>query len=330
MKRELINDKAYIRLMPNSPGTLNRAFKPVTGIDNIGDAHKTEHDCDIVSQHVTYKQVAEGLWYIKSRYKFPYDTELVIDADEEVPYYEMEYFFVQAGKVSLSIDNDVVLNQQMIFSNNSRVHSWHIEKYTVVTSYKFLFTKKFLESNFFINDPVLQESIPGDILNYRIPFYARTIQEVEVGLVKELDAIPGGDNVSFLQTVSTRSCIVQMLKIFFEEQLSDKIRLYGNADMFIGVLSMMQGHINKEFPGLEKLSVIANMSVSSFKRKFNECFDTTPESYFRKLQMDAAEKVLKKPGSNLKDIAHQFGFANAQNFSTAFKKIKGYQPGKSV
>ena len=123
---------------------------------------------------------------------------------------------------------------------------------------------------------------------------------------------------------------MQLLQIFFKEQLLSGIAPETDSSVFINVLSLLQQHTRKPFPGVEKLATAANMSVSSFKRKFTERFKTTPESYFRKMQMDEAEKLLKKPNSNIKEVAHHFGFASPQNFRTAFKKIKGYLPGKAV
>ena len=168
MKSELIDNKAYISLSPNSPGELFHILNNIPGVQTFSqEIKKIEHNLEIAAIYAIYKQVDEGLWYIKSKYDFHFATELVINADEAEPYYEMEYFLLEDGKLSLSAGEAVSLKNKMMFSNSSKALKLHMDKGTCVTSYKFLFTKKFLDRNFYLNDPVLQESIPGGILNFK-------------------------------------------------------------------------------------------------------------------------------------------------------------------
>lgn len=329
MKTTLICGKAHIHLNPNSPGDLFHILNNTHGIKAFcQEIKKIEQNSRVASMHATYKQIVEGLWYIKSKYEFHYDSEINISVDDAEPYYEIEYFVMEKGQ--LAFDNaGTALKNQMMFSNSSKSLTWYTKKATCLSSYKFLLTKKFIQNNFNVLDADLEASMAGGVINFNNSLFRRTISDEEKEVLKTLDNLPEQDTEKFLYTIAARSCCIQLLHLFFHSQLA-RSAATTNGEVFTKPLGLMQDCICKEFPGTEKLAAAANMSVSSFKRKFREHFDTTPESYFRKLQMDAAEKNLKSSSVNIKAIAHQFGFANAQNFRNTFKKVKGYAPGATI
>ena len=78
---------------------------------------------------------------------------------------------------------------------------------------------------------------------------------------------------------------------------------------------------------IEELAFLSNMSLSSFKRKFNEVYQTSPGQYFIKTRMEKAKKELlnnKRPS----DFFYELGYENLSSFSHEFKKYFGMSPKK--
>lgn len=78
---------------------------------------------------------------------------------------------------------------------------------------------------------------------------------------------------------------------------------------------------------LEEFAFLSNMSLSSFKRKFNEVYQTSPRQYFIQTRMEKAKKELlnnKRPS----DFFYELGYENLSSFSHEFKKYFGMSPKK--
>ncbi|MDR2206432.1 MAG: AraC family transcriptional regulator [Flavobacteriaceae bacterium] len=76
---------------------------------------------------------------------------------------------------------------------------------------------------------------------------------------------------------------------------------------------------------VKELAFLSNMSVSSFKRKFSEIYQTSPRKYFIKERMEKAKRELlnhKKPS----DFFYDLGYENLSSFSNEFKKYFGASP----
>lgn len=74
-----------------------------------------------------------------------------------------------------------------------------------------------------------------------------------------------------------------------------------------------------------ELAFLCNMSLSTFKRKFNEAFNTTPRQYFIEHRMRKAAALLKE-NKRPSDIYTELGYEGLPAFSTEFKKYFGVSP----
>lgn len=84
---------------------------------------------------------------------------------------------------------------------------------------------------------------------------------------------------------------------------------------------------NNLYQPLSVEELASNMSLSSFKRKFNEVYQTSPRQYFIKTRMEQAKKELlnnKRPS----DFFYALGYENLSSFSREFKKYFGMSPKK--
>ena len=91
--------------------------------------------------------------------------------------------------------------------------------------------------------------------------------------------------------------------------------------------SLVQVVQNHKFKNLnsEELAFLCNMSLSTFKRKFQDIYNTSPRKYVISERMKIAERMLRnqrKPS----EIYFELGYENLSSFSSQFKKHFGMAP----
>lgn len=77
---------------------------------------------------------------------------------------------------------------------------------------------------------------------------------------------------------------------------------------------------------IDELAALCHLSVSSFKRKFNEAFGESPKKYIAKKKVEKAAELLKVHDQRISDIAYEVGFDSLATFNRNFSKIYGKSP----
>lgn len=77
---------------------------------------------------------------------------------------------------------------------------------------------------------------------------------------------------------------------------------------------------------LPELSELASMSVSTFKRKFTEVYDTSPAAYIKDKKLEKAKELLLVSEVPMSNVAFDSGFNDVAHFSRSFKKKFGVSP----
>ena len=77
---------------------------------------------------------------------------------------------------------------------------------------------------------------------------------------------------------------------------------------------------------LEELARLCHLSISSFKRKFQETFNTSPKKYLSKKKVEKAAALLKEDSSRVSDIAYEVGFDSLATFNRNFYTIYRKSP----
>lgn len=81
-----------------------------------------------------------------------------------------------------------------------------------------------------------------------------------------------------------------------------------------------------EAMSIEDIAFLCNMSISTFKRHFEENYNQTPGKWFKTQKLRKAKEILQS-GEFLPSELHKgFGYENLSNFSAAFKKEFGINP----
>ena len=77
---------------------------------------------------------------------------------------------------------------------------------------------------------------------------------------------------------------------------------------------------------VKELSFLSNMSVSTFKRKFEKHFHSSPSKWFQEKRLEHSAFLLKNKSKMPSDIFEEIGYENLSSFILAFKMKFGVTP----
>ncbi len=77
---------------------------------------------------------------------------------------------------------------------------------------------------------------------------------------------------------------------------------------------------------LDELARLCHLSISSFKRKFKETYNDSPQKYIVRKKVEKAAALLKTDGSRVSDIAYDVGFDSLATFNRNFTATYGKSP----
>lgn len=88
-------------------------------------------------------------------------------------------------------------------------------------------------------------------------------------------------------------------------------------------------HIHSNLPSpmsVDDLSLLANMSPSSFHRAFNQVTASSPIQYIKKLRLARARDLIAQQQLRVSEAAVEVGYESATQFSREFKRYYGSSP----
>lgn len=88
---------------------------------------------------------------------------------------------------------------------------------------------------------------------------------------------------------------------------------------------LVEAYIEKT-DSIEHLAMVTNCSVSTFKRRFNQYFETTPAKYRQDLKLAKVAEQLKTSDESISSIAYDCGFTSPEHLTRLFKQKYGCSP----
>lgn len=85
---------------------------------------------------------------------------------------------------------------------------------------------------------------------------------------------------------------------------------------------VVQSHLLSNL-SIEELADLSGLSLSSFKRKFKEVYQSPPAKYFSTMKMEKAEELLKISNFSINEICFKVGYEFPTAFAKAFKRKNG-------
>lgn len=77
---------------------------------------------------------------------------------------------------------------------------------------------------------------------------------------------------------------------------------------------------------IDELARLCHLSISSFKRKFKESFNSSPKKYISQKKVEKAASLLKTADLRISDIAYDVGFESLATFNRNFSAAYGKSP----
>ena len=91
------------------------------------------------------------------------------------------------------------------------------------------------------------------------------------------------------------------------------------------VVAAMQDHIGDPL-SLQQLALIAGISARQLNRIFVQILGVSAMTYYRRLRLDIAQRLVRGSAMSVAAIAEATGFSNAAHFSTAYATHIGRRP----
>lgn len=127
-----------------------------------------------------------------------------------------------------------------------------------------------------------------------------------------------------------------LLELKFKELLFHILSNPENAKLLAYISSISDQHKPPLYEIMEanyhfNLSVaefarLAQRSVTTFKRDFQEYYHTTPGKWLTRKRVDYGKLLLETSNKNIKEITYDSGFENTTHFSRVFKESYGLSP----
>jgi AraC-like DNA-binding protein len=258
-------------------------------------------------------------------------NDLNIDSKSEVQIFDYHV-------TNSSIKNKVMLNKN-VFSfllegtkeliTQDKATIINNDVFLLIKSGNCLMTENLSETNvyrsvlFFFNDDILlkllqKNKLPKTVNSSSKPYEIFQYDDYIHHFVKSLIKIKEYDN-------SLQSSLLQSK---FEEILI--YLLHRNGPEFLNNILTYQGTQSRHFTAviesnklnnltIQELSFLCNMSISTFKRNFEQHYQTSPIKWFQEKRLEYSAYLLSIKKKRPIDIYSQIGFESLSSFTQAFK-----------
>lgn len=92
-----------------------------------------------------------------------------------------------------------------------------------------------------------------------------------------------------------------------------------------GAVDFIHQYFHQTIP-VAKLAEVANMSITTFSRRFKAHTGQSPGNYLIRTRLEKARKLIRSSKESITDIALQCGFSNTAHMTSLFKRHYGIPP----
>lgn len=121
-----------------------------------------------------------------------------------------------------------------------------------------------------------------------------------------------------------KELVYRLLSAIFEEEVSFEASKPKYTNIIPGVLMLRRRYL--ENISISEFAAACNISVSSFRALFAECYGMAPVQYRNKLRIKRAVELLEDGNLTVAEVAAESGFENAGYFCRFYKSVIGETP----
>lgn len=149
-----------------------------------------------------------------------------------------------------------------------------------------------------------------------------TLLEAVIRFVRLLDQ---PNDISMLAPLIKKEIIYRLLQ-GKQGAILKQMALEGSTHSLInGAIKYILHHYSHSFR-IEDLAETANLSVSSFHRKFKEMTAMSPIQFQKQLRLQEARRLLFTESTDAADIAFRIGYESPSQFSREYSRMFGFPP----
>lgn len=273
-----------------------------------------------------YEEIETDLWIMFTEVDFKANVQTkAIYSNEKSDYYYLIFTNYQ-NSLGLEMrinDSFIPNNSWVLYQPNAQIEGFH-NKGTKGLVFDFAFSENWIKDNILgTNSPYkllfdgLRTSSKGCII--------QNIPEAEM-LIKEVWQCLAKKEGTFNSKLQLKIYTHQILNIFFSKILHQKPNTATNAiskkdqETLKKIENYLMQNLKGEFPGIEFLSDLVNISPSKLKADFRLVYGKTIFQFFKEKQMELAFQLLKYSDTQIKNIASTFGYENTSKFAVSFRK----------
>ena len=236
-------------------------------------------------------------------------------------------FGIEGKKFFHSLEDDTVLNKnEVIF----------LKKGQYLTTEKIIEKKSFKSIMFFFNNDMLLDFFKKNAkyfinTNFRTTgksYFKFNESPILVGYINSL--LPYFEQESRLSEPLFNLKLEELLinLVLHDRQSTFKTFLANiNNVKSYNLTEVMEKNFTRNLR-IEDFAYLNHMSISSFKRQFEQTFCSTPAKWLREKRMEKAEYMLQISNKNINEVAMEVGFESTSHFIQVFKSFYGMTPKK--
>ena len=189
-------------------------------------------------------------------------------------------------------------------------------------SFLFFFDKEVI-TDFMVKHNI-QADVPDENPDYLVlekDLFVKHFLESLILLIHEMGVIP---------QALKRAKFEELMLYLIEQHGKQVVQFYlekSRSPQEINFKKVIEQNLDNKL-SLEELAFLCNMSLSTFKRKFAEHYESSPSKWFLQKRMEQAEYMLRVQKLKPSEIYFEVGFSNLSSFSQAFKNRYGSSPAK--
>ncbi|MBE7036632.1 MAG: helix-turn-helix domain-containing protein [Ruminococcaceae bacterium] len=239
-----------------------------------------------------------------------------------------ELCYVENGKIMLVLEGkSVTLNEgEIFFIPPEKTHSYICNDYKkgkafVVCFETFSHTMKTLGETPYALDEVLKDYVLRIISEYKQTFFMNDKDQLEV--IKNANF--GGQQAIILHLEYIIICILRKLS----EEKNPEVVFLNKEDFYAKlsgiIIDYFQTNINRKI-SLEEICAKVNYSRSFLCKIFKEQMGESLFSYFNRMKIEEAKKLLSETDLSVTAVSKELGFSDIKYFGAFFKKNEGMSP----
>ncbi len=152
------------------------------------------------------------------------------------------------------------------------------------------------------------------ILNSSNPYYRSIFSEINNAFM----------TVGMASNIKCKALVYEMLHHLTLDIFKNELATNKYSKIYPAILYIEEHY--SENVKLEDLANVSHLSVSHFRKLFNEYFGISPLKYINNLKIKKAGELLSSGLYTVSEVAEETGFSNVYYFSRLFKEITGVSP----